>query len=361
MDQYRYQRKKRIWKIALTLLMVLVFAIGIGIVGMNVMELKAAELTMKELKKEAGKLGIIRRTSDNYGHILFQLGDYSIVQAGETMDLYEIPPGEKNIYIYRNLDYVPVMSDMGPMLKGNLQLVNKTTKFKANEPVELSPVAPSKKYSTKKDYKLQSEALANMEDMLGAAYRDGYRSIRLNSTYRGVEDQKKLFASEYKRWKNKTKDAYEKVNKKVAKAGFSEHHTGLAIDVAAGPSARKEFRKIPFYKWMQKNAYQFGFIERYPKGKEEITDFQWEYWHYRYVGVPFSNYIWANKLSFEEFVEQLRKEKILNISYAARDYHLIYLKGVEKLSVQEGFETDGRVRYEVYKLTTDEAVLAVMK
>lgn len=70
-----------------------------------------------------------------------------------------------------------------------------------------------------------------------------------------------------------------------ARAGYSEHQTGLAVDVSSGGCSLDCFSGTAAYAWIKQNAYRFGFIERYPPGFTNITGYSPEAWHYRYVGV----------------------------------------------------------------------------
>lgn len=141
--------------------------------------------------------------------------------------------------------------------------------------------------------------------------------IIIDSGYRSSDYQNKIWyynlKNNYKQAKkNKLTDleslkyAYERTNSLVALPGQSEHQTGLAIDIAC---YRNGFysSKISDSKesaWMSENAQRFGFILRYPKGKEDITKYNYEPWHYRYVGYPesldFYNGQW---LTLEEYLE----------------------------------------------------------
>ena len=83
-----------------------------------------------------------------------------------------------------------------------------------------------------------------------------------------------------------------------AKPGYSEHQTGLAFDIN---SIRDSFADTKEGLWLAKNAHIYGFILRYPKGKESITGYKYEPWHYRYVGVSVAQYIFENQITFEEY------------------------------------------------------------
>ena len=90
-------------------------------------------------------------------------------------------------------------------------------------------------------------------------------------------------------------------DKYTARPGYSEHQTGLAIDVKDGSGQYAFFKNSDEYKWMKDNAHKYGFILRYPEGKEHITGFSFEAWHYRYVGVDVATFIYENDLTFDEY------------------------------------------------------------
>lgn len=90
------------------------------------------------------------------------------------------------------------------------------------------------------------------------------------------------------------------------KPGFSEHHTGYAIDISTYEnSVMATFTGDGAYSWIPENAHKYGFILRYPEGKEEITGISPESWHYRYVGVPHAQYMYKNSMTLEEYTELL--------------------------------------------------------
>ena len=101
-----------------------------------------------------------------------------------------------------------------------------------------------------------------------------------------------------------TTDGKEKADTYSARPGHSEHQTGLAVDVYNGNDDYNNFENTKEYKWMQKNAHKYGFILRYPKHKEKETTYQYESWHYRYVGEKIATYIKEHNISFEEYYVQ---------------------------------------------------------
>lgn len=88
-----------------------------------------------------------------------------------------------------------------------------------------------------------------------------------------------------------------------AKPGYSEHQTGLAVDISLrNIGLIVDFKYTIEYKIILNNCYKFGFILRYPENKESVTGYPYEPWHFRYVGVNNSFYIHQNNLTLEEFL-----------------------------------------------------------
>ena len=113
------------------------------------------------------------------------------------------------------------------------------------------------------------------------------------SGFRSYKYQEKIY-NEYVKEYGK-----QKTNTFSAKPGHSEHQTGLAIDICDDSD---DFIGTKEDKWLQKNAYKFGFIVRYPKGKEHITGYKYEPWHIRYVGKKHAKRIYDKKLTLEEYL-----------------------------------------------------------
>lgn len=91
----------------------------------------------------------------------------------------------------------------------------------------------------------------------------------------------------------------------VAKPGASEHQTGCAIDIATLDTGLSEyFEQTAEFHYLKENAHRFGFILRYPKGKEHITGYPYESWHFRYVGETIASIIYQYDLTLEEYIYQ---------------------------------------------------------
>ena len=121
------------------------------------------------------------------------------------------------------------------------------------------------------------------------------------SGYRSFERQREIFKKNYKR------DG-EIANKYSARPGQSEHQTGLCTDVSS-PSVNYQlttkYGETPEGMWLAEHAHEYGFIIRYLKGKEDITGYQYEPWHIRYVGVEAASYIYQEQITLEEYLDIL--------------------------------------------------------
>jgi len=115
------------------------------------------------------------------------------------------------------------------------------------------------------------------------------------SAYRSYDYQQTL----YQRYANR--DGHRLADTYSARPGFSEHQTGLAVDINTASSSA-HFEYTAQYRWLQENCWKYGFILRYPEGKAHITGFRFEPWHYRYVGVELAQAIRESGLTYDEYV-----------------------------------------------------------
>ena len=155
-------------------------------------------------------------------------------------------------------------------------------------------VKVSKEYSYGENQMVTNETFHAFLNMFNAAKKEDLTLI-INSSYRSYEDQEVIY-NEYKSTRGE-----EYANKIAAKAGFSEHQTGMAIDIQTYGSTASTFETFDEFKWLQDNAHKYGFILRYPKGKEYLTGYEYESWHYRYVGIDAATYIYENNITFDEY------------------------------------------------------------
>ena len=145
--------------------------------------------------------------------------------------------------------------------------------------------------------KMRNEAALAIERLFSDAQQQGCKLLGV-SAYRSRTDQVSLFNSYVK------KDGYVKARTYSAIPGTSEHETGLAIDVTGGSGkcpAQDCFANSKEARWLQENAADYGFIIRYPKGKEAVTGYRYEPWHLRYVGIDIAKDIMSRGITLEEY------------------------------------------------------------
>lgn len=178
-----------------------------------------------------------------------------------------------------------------------LVLVNKQHPIPDDYEFELGTISGS--------MQCDERVIAPLFDMLKAARADGVNLI-VCSPYRDIDRQTMLFGNKVDRYMGggmSYMDAYNLASQAVTVPGSSEHQIGLAVDIITdGYSSLDEgFGDTAAGKWLADNSAKYGFILRYPSGKEEITSIEYEPWHFRYVGVDAANVITDNGLCLEEF------------------------------------------------------------
>ena len=140
-----------------------------------------------------------------------------------------------------------------------------------------------------------------MKKMFEAADKENLE-LFAQSGFRSFERQESIFAA------NVEKNGEEAANKYSARPGESEHQSGLTMDVTnadVGFDLIIEFGETPEGKWLQEHASEYGFIIRCPEGKEDITGYQYEPWHLRYVGEKAAKEIMEKGITLEEYLEEL--------------------------------------------------------
>jgi D-alanyl-D-alanine carboxypeptidase len=150
---------------------------------------------------------------------------------------------------------------------------------------------------------MRKEAAVALEGMFQEAQKNGIELFAV-SGYRSYDYQNSLFQAEV------NKVGWDKAVEAVAVPGQSEHQTGLAMDISSRGEnmlLTAEFGKSKEGKWLTNNAHRFGFILRYPKGKESITGYQYESWHFRYIGINAATIIYENKWTLEEYFQIVKK------------------------------------------------------
>lgn len=162
----------------------------------------------------------------------------------------------------------------------------------------------------KKDsIKGDKEAMLALKAMLKAAQKDGVYGFYLVSAYRDYAEQQALWDKKVAKDQNYGKD----VDKPIVTAypGASEHQTGLAFDIAAvdATSLSQGFSDTEQGKWLYAHCSEYGFILRYPKGKEQETVIVFEPWHFRYVGRELARYLTEHDMTLEKYYQTFYKNE----------------------------------------------------
>lgn len=184
-----------------------------------------------------------------------------------------------------------------------LVVVNKQRNLQSTfEPPDL--VEPNIPFSFKEKSPrkmMRKEAAAALEELFAQAKAENIDLLG-QSAYRPYSMQKAVFARLTKKYGSE-----EKANAVSAYPGQSEHQTGLAIDITSkrmGNTLEQTFGDTPEGKWLAANAPKYGFIIRYPKGKESVTGYAYEPWHIRYVGKKIAQEITEKGITLEEYLSQ---------------------------------------------------------
>ena len=153
----------------------------------------------------------------------------------------------------------------------------------------------NKTYSLPSDYnpgKIDDTVMDAFYEMQSAAAAEGL-NLYISSGFRSYNTQYWLYNNYVER------DGKEEADTYSARAGYSEHQTGLCFDLN---TIDESFAYTPESKWLEQHAQEYGFIIRYPKGKENITGYMYEPWHLRYLGKELAEKVYNSGLCLEEYL-----------------------------------------------------------
>lgn len=153
-----------------------------------------------------------------------------------------------------------------------------------------------------------ARAIEYLNKMINDMRKSGISNVWIQSAYRSVARQKELFDNSVNKYlkEGKTQEEAEKLTEEyINKPGSSDHNLGLAVDFN---NVDNKFEDLKAFKWLQENAENYGFILRYPKDKEEITQISYESWHWRFVGEEHAKKMNKLHMCLEEYVEYLKNE-----------------------------------------------------
>jgi zinc D-Ala-D-Ala carboxypeptidase len=211
----------------------------------------------------------------------------------------------------KNKHTIKVTKDQ--IYKGNLLLVNKDHPVpsggEATDAINLFQHKELMKgfIVLDKTIQLSPSLVQKFTTMIGAAAKDGVSRFLISSGYRDNKEQNKL---------------YQQMGAEYAlPAGYSEHNLGLSLDIG---STQAEMSRAPEGKWLEKNAWSYGFILRYPSDKTAITGIQSEPWHFRYVGLPHSAIMHEKNFVLEEYLDYLKEQKSITTTVNHQTYEISY-------------------------------------
>ena len=190
--------------------------------------------------------------------------DYDLYENTRETDVSKDILMLVNKYYYLNEDYVPE----------NIVKVSNSYAYAGNS--------------------IRQDVLDAFVSMSNAAKEEDIVMV-INSSYRSYKDQDEIWTY------RKNNYGTEKADQYAARAGHSEHQSGLAIDIAQFNSKEQDFEKTPAFTWLENNAHKYGFILRFKKDAEDITGYKYESWHYRYVGVEAATKIHDENITYDEY------------------------------------------------------------
>lgn len=179
----------------------------------------------------------------------------------------------------------------------NLILVNRDNYVPDDYGVELTELSNGEK--------VDSRIYPELQKMFDDARAQGY-GLFVREGYRTPDEQQQLLDEKIEAYRNKGKSKYEAkklAEEWVAIPGTSEHQLGIAVDINADTSKSS---KDAVYGWLAENAYKYGFINRYPSDKTDITGIGNEPWHYRYVGKEAALEIYSLGICLEEYIQLIQ-------------------------------------------------------
>lgn len=157
---------------------------------------------------------------------------------------------------------------------------------------------------------MRDDAAAALEQMYADCLKDDKIRLTSVSGYRSYGKQQTIYSNKLDRVGSKAKaDEY------VARPGASEHQLGLAMDVGqkGKTNLSEAFAKFGGGKWIRENCWKYGFIIRYQEGWEDVTGYEYEPWHVRYVGKETAAALHEENMPLEEYLINLRTERLLQI------------------------------------------------
>ncbi|MBQ7058495.1 MAG: M15 family metallopeptidase [Firmicutes bacterium] len=325
--------RERHMLLSLGAVIILVLVVGIGYFGSSFIKqrIEAARIRAEEEARAAARPGIDALTHQSLAissqtNIISQITTTRVEEAKqraqqeaeEALLASQCPDG------YAFMEY-----DLDQIHKGELQLINKDHEYYFLESDLLSLLYDQiggNYYLGSFNLQLTKNTADHLHQMLAGYYEaTGDENILVLSGYRSKEESDDLYSEESQNIGSEYADSY------TMQGGFSEHHSGMAVDIgnfSTGSYIHEYEDNVP---WFFEHACEYGFILRYPESKQSVTGIAYEDWHFRYLGVPVATDIYNKKLCLEEWIENIHE-------YSVRDPYLITL---DDGSVYEAYYVPG--------------------
>lgn len=249
------------------------------------------------LQAEKEELFHLKKNNTRLSRLVIVLALLSISLMGLLGIIMTIKPKAEKTAEENNTPEIQAVSDIKEEDEWKIMLVNRDNTVPTNFTVDLVAFE-----NVLVDYRIVDQ----LSNLIEAAYKDGVL-LTVCSGYRSVTQQREIYEGKMQTYINLGySEEASKINtgQYIQTPGSSEHHTGLAVDLLTdgAVSLEETFADTPAYKWLNEHAEEYGFVERYPKEKSDITGVLWEPWHYRYVGVSNAKAINTMGICLEEYV-----------------------------------------------------------
>jgi D-alanyl-D-alanine carboxypeptidase len=233
-------------------------------------------------------------------HLLMQVGSKQLVNNGKVVDM-DVAPVIKSDRVFLPARWIAEAYNYKIEWDQTSKsvLIYPQGDIKPHPPEQLAILLVNKIHPLPIDYQpgpladfngqQVSESIRYPLQALFTAASEQSINLSINSGYRDAASQKQTFNDLVSQL------GLQEARQTAALPGYSEHQTGLAVDLGGNSNA---------YSWLEANCWSYGFILRYPKGGEKITGYSYEPWHFRYVGIPIASFMHANNIqTLEEFVD----------------------------------------------------------
>ncbi len=236
------------------------------------------------------------------------------------------------VFTYDQTKFQEQKMEPQAMAQGDLVLVNIDHGFDAESVTDLQTVYSGKTdsyYVRDASLAVRPYVLSNLNRWLDDFVQEtGVTNVNVVAGHRTQAYQQDLYDNAV------ANRGLEHAERYIAHPGYSEHHTGLAIDFDtyyADSGASGDFDGSGTYRWIGENAWTYGFVQRYPDNKVAYTGIDFEPWHFRYVGLPHSYQMRQNDMCLEEYIDYLKDYPFdgphLNVTCLDRTYEIYYCAG----------------------------------